>query len=171
MSSTTSANKSGSLVKERSLLAHGEPHDGVAILLSCDRRRFQIGDAIPAMIGIFFVGKGLSLGTHDDRVITIYRSIPLVQPGHAAWLEIKDSDGREMPYRGPLIGREPWWESERTVKMRHRMFVGVQQADIGAGYDLTKPGTYTVRWHYNPKYNTAWQGHVISNQVSLEIVQ
>ena len=177
------------------LLPHGEVKDGLAAFLLCHHDCFKVGQAIPLSYGIVNVGSGLQRETNlqeaDEnakfkiRIWWLY-SEPELRWTYS-WFEVTGPDGQDVPYRGmtgTLPGSMPL--DEFSVLLHHRQFIGsvfpdlrgwltsdLEDAeDIFFDFDLSKPGTYKVRWGYAPVWEGGpWTGTLMSNEVKFEVVE
>jgi len=176
---------------KRSLwMPHGPVKDGLAAFLMCERKKFKIGEPIPIMVGIVYGG--------TEKYMTVVKPISVTgSPGNLSWLSITGPDGRDVPYTGDFIHFlppkcEP--ESEWEVRLTARRFCGISVDDIRSapypwgpdrwlpdrygdmdrdGHKLDTPGSYTIKWHYSIAGMftcLGWQGHLVSNEIQIEIV-
>ena len=179
------------------LLPHGEVKDGLAAFLLCHRYHFKVGEPIPLTYGIINVGPGLGMETTwqeaDEnakfkiRIWWLY-SEPELRWTYS-WFEVTGPDGQDVPYRGmtgTLPGTMPL---EFSVLLHHRQFIGSVDPDLRGlltsdflgesdlediffDFDLSKPGTYKVRWGYAPVWEGGpWTGELMSNKVKFKIVK
>jgi hypothetical protein len=175
------------------LLAHGKAKDGLAALLLCHRDRFKVGQPIPLTYGIINVGSGLKWETATQKAeehsklktrIWWLRNRPELL-GNYSWFEVAGPDGQNVPYRGYTVTLPNYTSAvvdKFSVVLYHRQFVGRHYPDLRGPlasdpkhlrhyFDLSKPGTYKVRWGYSPWWKVGpWTGTLMSNEVQFEIV-
>jgi hypothetical protein len=145
--------------------SHGPVKDGLAAFLIFERKQFKVGEPIPAMPGIIYGGA--------EKDITIQPPFPAILSGHLSWFSITGPDGKDVPYTGPSVHFVPP-EPNRAVKLKPLRFCGMVKNDVGDYYELNRPGLYTIKWHYNmppTPDGSWWQGHLISNEIKIEIVE
>lgn len=151
--------------------SHGPMKDGLATFLICERKQFKVGEPIPAMHGIIYGGA--------EKDMTVQPPFPAALPGNFSWFSITGPDGKDVPYTGPsvhFVPPEPKW----AMKLRAKLFCGRVCNDVRDSYKLDTPGFYTIRWHYNIPHThniphtsngSWWQGHLVSNEIQIEIVK
>ncbi|MHC4193505.1 MAG: hypothetical protein ACYSP9_04935 [Planctomycetota bacterium] len=174
------------------LFPHGGVKDGLAAFLLCHRDSFKVGEPIPLTFGVINVGSGLEWATNLQKAdensklktrVWWLRNDPELQYNYS-WFEVIGPDGKNVPYRGGT-GTLPNFTAavvdKFSVVLYHRRFVGKHYPDLrgpltsSAGleksyYDLSKPGTYKVRWGYNPWWKVGpWTGKLMSNEVQFDI--
>jgi hypothetical protein len=89
-------------------------------------------------------------------------------------------DGQKVPWVGgnESLPQNLLPSDENSVVLRHGDFLGNTDRDLGENvggngrYDLTRPGTYKVRWGYHPDdADGVWSGGpLLPNEVQLEII-
>ncbi len=176
------------------LLPHGKVKDGLAAFLLCHRDRFKIGQPIPLTYGIINVGSGLEWETDLQEAeqnsklktrIWWLQNEPADQYNYS-WFEVTGPNGQSIPCRasgGTLPNFTAAHVDKFSVVLYHRQFVGRFYPDLRGplasypkllrhDFDLTKPGTYKVRWGYDPLWKVGpWTGTLMSNEVQFEIVK
>ncbi len=178
------------------LLPHGQVKDGLAAFLLCHRGRFKVGQPIPLTYGIINVGSGLEWEIDVQKTeensklktrVWWLGNNPELQYNYS-WFEVTGSDGNNVPYRGgtgTLQNFTTEVADKLSVVLHHRQIVGNHYPDLRGPlasypepnivkhyYNLSKPGTYKVRWGYNPWWKVGpWTGKLMSNEVQFEIVQ
>ncbi len=173
---------------------HGEAKDGLAAFILCHRARFKVGQPIPLSYGIINVGSGLEWETNLQEAeknaklktrVWWLRNHPELRYNYS-WFEVIGPDGNNVRYRGGT-GTLPNYTAavvdKFSVVLYHRQFVGKHYPDLRGplasdpkhlrhDFDLTKPGTYKVRWGYSPWWKVGpWTGTLMSNEVEFEIVK
>ncbi len=179
------------------LLPHGKVKDGLAAFLLSHRDSFKVGEPILLTYGIINVGSGLEWETNVQKTeensklktrVWWLGNNPELQYNYS-WFEITGPDGNNVPYRGgtatlPNYTVAPAAVVDKlSVVLHHRQIVGNHYPDLRGPltsfpgfeksfFDLSKLGTYKVRWGYNPRWKVGpWTGELMSNEVQLEILK
>jgi len=176
------------------LLPHGKVKDGLAAFLLCHRARFKVGQPIPLTYGIINISSGLQRETKlreaEDNAkfkmrVWWLQNEPADQYNYS-WFEVTGPDGQNILCRasgGTLPNYTAAVVDKFSVVLYHRQFVGKHYPDlrglripkfshIRPDFDLTKPGTYKVRWGYSPWWKVGpWTGTLMSNEVQFEVVK
>ncbi|MHC4735143.1 MAG: hypothetical protein ACYTDW_11905 [Planctomycetota bacterium] len=173
---------------------HGEAKDGLAAFLLCHRAHFKVGQPIPLSYGIINVGSGLEWETNLEEAeknaklktrIWWLGNNPELRYNYS-WFEVTGPDGNNVPYRGST-GTLPNYTAavvdKYSMVLYHRQIVGYHYPDLRGPltsfpgleksfFDLSKLGTYKVRWGYSPWWKVGpWTGTLMSNEVEFEIVK
>jgi len=161
--------------QKTSIFPHGESKDGLAAFLLSHRRRFEIGEPIPLYYGLILVGSGFDQRIEEAYELRakVWRPWSPVDPNNASWFEVKEPDGRRVPYKGwHVSGCRGKPSDGNTALLRHGEFIGRHHSDL-CGYEafhLDKSGIYTVRWFYKPfGKDDLWSGKLVSNELQIEI--
>jgi hypothetical protein len=142
---------------------HGPEKDGLAAFLVCQRERFKLGEAITVIYAVTYLGPG--------KYITIQPPYPAWEPDLVSWFSITGPDGKDIPYTGPKPRPSPL-KAENALQLGKGQSHGIQFPDIGWGHKLATPGTYTIKWNYRiAAEGSWWQGHLVSNEIQIEIVK
>jgi len=176
------------------LLPHGDVNDSLAAFLLCHRDSFKVGEPIPLTYGIINVGSGIEWETNVQKTdensklktkVWWLHNNPELQYNYS-WFEVAGPDGNSVPYRGSvgtLPNNTAAVVDKLSVTIHHRQFVGTHYPDLRGPltsfpgleksfFDLSKLGTYKVRWGYNPWWKVGpWTGKLMSNEVQFEIVK
>lgn len=176
------------------LLPHGEVKDGLAAFLLCHRPRFKVGQPIPLSYGIINVGSRLEWETNLQKAeknaklktrVWWLRTNPELQYNYS-WFEVTGPGGKNVPYHGStgtLRNLTAAVVDKFSVVLYHRQFVGSHYPDLRGPlasdpkhlrhyFDLSKPGTFKVRWGYSPWWKVGpWTGTLMSNEVQFDIVK
>lgn len=181
------------------LLPHGEVKDGLAAFLLCHRYHFKVGEPIPLTYGIINIGPGLGMETtwqeasENAKLKTRvwWLAYEPYERFSSSWYEVTGPNGQNVPYRGFIEGTLPSSAplDEFSVLLHHRQFIGSVDPDLRGlltsdflgesdpediffDFDLSKPGTYKVRWGYAPVWEGGpWTGELMSNKVKFKIVK
>ena len=168
----------GGEVPKTSIFPHGKTQDGLAAFLLCHKHRFQVGEPIPLSYGLIFIGPGLSKKDRERqdtsklkvRVWWLQNRPEL--SGNYSWFELTGPDEQNVPYHGgtgTLPDSAPL--DEFSVCLHYGQFVGTTHVDLRRNFDLSRPGTYKVRWGYKPWFKGGpWVGKLMSNEVQFEIL-
>lgn len=143
-------------------MSHGPVKDGLATFLICERKQFRIGQPIPVLQGVVYGG--------HEKHMTIQAPYPALEPNLVSWFSVRGPDGKDIPYTGSELKPIPL-NPKNTLRLRRHGFCGIDWPDIRWGHKLSKPGAYTIKWHYRiPAGGSWWQGELVSNEVQFEIV-
>jgi len=145
-------------------MSHGPVKDGLAAFLICQQKQFKIGEPIIVIYGIV-----LLRGTEKQEIMVCPPG-PLVDHDFS-WLSVKGPGGKDVPYTGFHIDYEISDPKKIMHRLWQRQFVGSYDS-VEQIYNLSDPGTYTVKWNYKaiPGYPW-WQGHLVSNEIQIEVVK
>jgi len=145
-------------------MSHGPVKDGLAAFLLCERKQFRIGQPIPVLQGVVYGG--------HEKHMTIQAPYPAWVPNLVSWFSVRGPDGKDIPYTGPepkLMPPNP----KNTLRLRRHGFCGIDWPDIRWGHKLSKPGAYTIKWHYRSPAGDGgswWTGELVSNEIQIEIL-
>jgi hypothetical protein len=146
-------------------MSHGNASDGLAAFLICEQKQFKRDEPVSVLLGIVNV----RLGKH----LTVQPPFGPCKPEDFSWFSIIGTpDGMDVPYTG-FIGVSYRPVPERAIKLWDGQFCGMQY-NLRFNYKFEKPGIYTIEWNYRiPRTPNAswWQGHIISNEIQIEIVK
>lgn len=119
---------------------------------------------IPLIFGVIFVGRSIQ----EDRM-KIWPVVAPVDPLNLSWFSVSGPDGQELRYGGYQVDfGNPPFPPDRAISLTRDSFYG-KVADLNENYDLSQPGTYTVKWHYSAYGRGAWEGELTSNELLVEI--
>ncbi len=157
------------VAKTTSGMNHGEPRDGLAAFLRCDRKQFRVGQPIGLTFGVIQTGPGLD-SEHDSgqQPKTIWPAMEPLQPDSPSWFSVTGLDGKDVPYTGPVIDR--LLDPSCMVRIYHRQFIGLYHPNLQGFDKLNLPGTYKVRWNYFSRVDWGVP-HRVSNEIQFEIVK
>lgn len=145
-------------------MSHGPVKDGLAAFLICERKQFRVGEQVVVIYGIVLLG-----GSEKQEIMVCP---PLLLVAHDfSWLSVKGADGKDVPHTGSQIDYVISDHKKIMRRLLRRQFVGNYDS-VEQNYNLSDPGTYTVKWNYKaiPGYSW-WQGELISNEIQIEIVK
>ncbi len=145
-------------------MSHGPAKDGLAAFLKRERKQFKASEPIPVMFGI--------VCSKTEKRMTFQPPYGACQPDAFSWFSITGPNGKEVPYNGDWIHFAPV-DPENVMWLAHLRFCGIVWLDIRWGYKLDTPGLYNIKWHYRiPPTSDAswWTGHLVSNEIQIEIV-
>ncbi|UCG48962.1 MAG: HEAT repeat domain-containing protein [Phycisphaerales bacterium] len=169
--------RTGAKRSERtSVFPHGEPKDGLAAFLLCQKHRFEIGEPIPLCYGIILVGPGFEHVSEEayKLQLKVWRPWSPVDPNNASWFEVTGPDGASVPYGGLYVTHAvPRPSDEKTVLLRYGECIGRPHLDLcgGGAFHLNESGIYKVRWFYEPLFGGGlWSGKLASNELQVEIL-
>jgi hypothetical protein len=145
-------------------MSHGPVKDGLAAFLICERKQFRIGQPIPVLYGVVYGG--------PEKHITIQAPYPAWEPNLVSWFSITGPDGKEISYMGPRP-KPIQLNSKNTLQLWRHGFCGIDWPDVRWSYKLGTPGTYRFKWNYkigSGPGGSWWVGHLISNEIKIEVV-
>lgn len=144
-------------------MSHGPVKDGLAAFLISERKQFRVGEPIVVIYGIVL------LRDSEKQEIIVCPPGPLVDHDFS-WLSVQGADGKDVPYTGFHIDYVISDSKKIMRRLRRGQFVGNYDS-VEQIYNLSNPGTYTVKWNYKaiPGYPW-WQGDLVSNEIQIEIV-
>lgn len=163
-------------------MPHGEVKKGLAAFLLCHKKRFQVGEPIALSYGLVLVGPGLDKQSEETAKlrIRVFKPESIGDPGNYSWCEVTGPDGQKVPWSGGFDSLPLYLapSDENSAVLRHGDFLGNTDRDLGekvgrnGRFDLTRPGTYKVRWGYDPNaVDGVWSGRpLLSNEVQFEII-
>lgn len=161
--------------QKTSVFPHGEPKEGLAAFLLCQKHRFEIGEPIPLYYGLIFVGPGLE-GRNGEAYklqVKVWRPLSPVDPNNASWYEVRGPDGASVPYHGVYVSWAiPEPSDENIALLRFGESIGRPHFDLcdGGAFHLNESGIYKVRWFYHPfSGGGVWSGKLMSNELQIEI--
>jgi hypothetical protein len=150
-------------------MSHGTASEGLAAFLICERKQFKrkqfkLNEPISVMLGIVYEKIG--------QPMTVQPPYCPFQPEHSSWFWIKDIHGNDVPYTGWTVDYAHGPGPESAVRLGDGIFCGMKW-NIRWNYKLDTPGIYTIEWNYRMPHTpnaSWWQGHIISNEIKIEII-
>jgi hypothetical protein len=159
-------------------MPHGDVEKGLAAFLVLRKHRFKVGEPIPLRYGVVLVGPGLDKRNEETARLRmrVFKPVTPYDPGNYSWCEVTGPDGQKLPWRGGYdsLPMHIAPSDEYSPFLRHGEFLDNTYPDLGENgeFDLTRPGTYKVRWGYHPdEVEGVWSGGpLMSNEVQFEII-
>ncbi len=146
-------------------MSHGPVKDGLAAFLICERNKFNLDQPTPLLYGIVYNG--------PDENMAVPAPYPAVDPSNRSWFSITGPDGNDVPYMG-VYATFPRLSPKYVLRLKRRNFHGRLTPNIRDDFKLCTPGIYTVKWHYQIESvvgDSCWVGHLVSNEIQIEIVK
>ena len=146
-------------------MSHGPAKEGLAAFLICEQKQFKSDEPVSVLLGIVHV----RLGKH----LTVQPPFGPCKHEDFSWFSIIGTpDGMNVPYTGWTVDYAHGPVPERAIRLWDGQFSG-RQYNLRHNYKLDKPGIYTIEWNYRMPHDpnaSWWQGHIISNEIKIEIV-
>ncbi|MHC4643168.1 MAG: hypothetical protein ACYS32_16110 [Planctomycetota bacterium] len=145
-------------------MSHGNASEGLAAFLKCEQKQFKSNEPVSVMFGIVYLRIG--------KPITVQPPYFPYRPEELSWFSIIGTpDGIDVPYKG-FIGLSFRPGPERAIRLGVGCFCGMW-CNLRMNYKFDTPGIYTIEWNYfmpNDPNVSWWQGHIISNEMKIEIL-
>jgi hypothetical protein len=146
-------------------MSHGPVKDGLAAFLICEQNQFKLDEPVPLLYGIVYNG--------PDESMAVPAPNPAVDPSNRSWFSITGPDGNDVPYMG-VYATFPRLSPKDVLRLKRRNFHGRLTPNVRDYFKLCTPGIYTIKWHYQIGSivgDFCWVGHLVSNEIKIEIVK
>jgi hypothetical protein len=145
-------------------MSHGNASEGLAAFLICEQKKFKSDEPISVLYGIVYGRIG--------KTITVQPPYFPYRPEQLSWFSIIGTpDGIDVPYKG-FIGLSLRPKPENAIRLGDGQFRGMQY-NLRLNYEFDTLGIYTIEWNYFMPHDpneSWWQGHIISNEIKIEII-
>lgn len=146
-------------------MSHGPAKEGLAAFLICERKQFKSDEPVSVLLGIVYGRIG--------KPVTVQPPYCPFQPGDFSWFCITGPYGESVPYTGGIVGHADGLGPESAIRLGDGIFCGMMW-NLRWNYKLDTPGSYTIKWNYRMPHDpnaSWWQGHIVSNEIQIEIVK
>ncbi len=158
---------------EESLIAGLFPQwkskNGLAAFLTCERDKFKVGELIPVVYGVINM---------RDEAMTLQPPHPVVRLcglDPVSWFSGTGPHGNDFFYDGGVVcgpNLSYHFDAEHAFRLAPGELHG-RLGIIALGRKSRTAGTYCIKWNYLVPAGSGswWQGHLVSNQIRIEIVK
>jgi hypothetical protein len=147
---------------------YGPDNNGLAAFLFLKRNKVKLGEEIPVCYGLMLLDNAepIKIWPADDAT-----KVPIDH----SYFAIKDPDEEGVHFLGPAVDGGPQPDPNTAVTLQPGQLHGRHCSNLLKGYrTITKPGVYTVVWHYNifangglPEETRPFNGHLESNEIKI----
>jgi hypothetical protein len=146
-------------------MSHGNESQGLAAFLICEQKQFKSDEPVSVLLGIVYGRLG--------KTMTVQPPYSPFEPESFSWFSIIGTpDGKDVPYTGMTVDYAHGPRPESAIRLGDGIFCGMQW-NLRLNYKFETPGIYTIEWNYRMPHTpnaSWWQGHIISNEIKIEIV-